>query len=59
LADERQETFMRTVEEFRGFLDCLDESVEKGVVYGVGAWKIGAIQGNIAMTQAFDMGQAV
>lgn len=58
-ADERQETFMRTVEEFRGFLDCLDGPVEKGVVYGIGVWKRGAIQGNIAMKQAFEMGQAV
>ena len=55
-ADSRKETLGRTVEEFRGFLDCLDGSKEKGIVYGTGAWGIGAIQHSGAMKQAYEMG---
>ena len=42
----------RTIDGFRGFLDCLDNPQEKGVVYGVGAWHKGDIQGKPAMKQA-------
>ncbi|GEM_PF-1571417 len=56
-ADSRKETLERTVEEFRGFLDCLDGACEKGMVYGTGAWGIGDIQGNRAMRQACEMGK--
>ena len=35
----------RTVECFRGLLDCLEDPREKGVVYGVGAWRAGDIEG--------------
>ena len=49
----------RTVEEFRGFTDCLDGAKEKGVIYGTGAWKIGNIKTSKAMKQAFEMGKAV
>lgn len=56
-ADSRKAFLERTVEEFRGFLDCLDGSCEKGIVYGTGAWGIGDIQGNRAMQQAYEMGK--
>ena len=56
-ADGRQASLERTVEEFRGFLDCLDGSCEKGIVYGVGVWGIGDIRGNVAMKQAYAMGK--
>ena len=56
-ADSRKETLERTVEEFRGFLSCLDGSQEKGIVYGTGAWGIGEIEGSIAMKQAHEMGK--
>lgn len=49
----------RTVECFRGFLDCLDDPEEKGVVYGVGAWKAGDIEGQPAMDEAYRMGRQV
>jgi len=58
-ADSQKESLSRTVEEFRGFLDCLDGSTEKGVVYGVGACGIGDIQGSPAMKQAYEMGKGV
>lgn len=47
----------RTVECFRGFLDCLEEPQERGVIYGVGAWQVGEIEGMPAMDEAFEMGR--
>ncbi len=31
----------RTIDGFRGFLDCPEGPQEKGTVYGIGAWKVG------------------
>lgn len=58
-ATENQKMLERTVEEFRGFLDCLEEPVEKGTVYGINAWKIGEIKNTEAMHQAYEMGKNV
>lgn len=58
-ADSRKETLERTVEEFRGFLDCLDGAREKGIVYGTGAWGIGEIEGSRAMKEAYDLGKSI
>ena len=49
----------RTIECFRGFAYCLEGSREKGVVYGVGAWKKGEIKGLPSMAEAFAMGRSV
>lgn len=46
----------RTVECFRGFLDCLEGPVERGVVYGVGAWHVGEIESSPAMQEAYELG---
>lgn len=58
-ADDNVGAMERTIEEFRGFLDCLDRPTEKGVVYGVGAWKIGDIKSKSAMPQAYEMGRGI
>lgn len=47
----------RTVEGFRGFLDCLENPEEKGVIYGVGAWKMHEIEGKPAMREAYEAGR--
>lgn len=47
----------RTVECFRGFLDCLEQPQERGVIYGVGAWQAGEIVGMPAMDEAYAMGR--
>lgn len=49
----------RTVECFRGFLDCLDDPRERGVIYGTGAWQAGEIIGMAAMDEAFEAGLGV
>ena len=58
-ADNNQQAMERTIEEFRGFTYCLDGAVEKGVIYGINAWKIGDIENSQAMMQAFEMGRFV
>lgn len=49
----------RTIEGFRGFTMCLEDVREKGIVYGVGAWKIGEIQRTTAVKEAYEMGCSV
>lgn len=58
-AENDQDAMSRTVECFRGFLDCLEEVEEKGIIYGIGAWKMGDINNNPAMKKARIMGMQV
>ena len=58
-AEESIPMMERTVECFRGLLDCLEDPREKGVVYGVGAWRAGDIEGMPAMDEAYAMGRGV
>ena len=55
-AEESIPMMERTVECFRGFLDCLEGPVERGVVYGVGAWHVGEIKSSPAMQEAYELG---
>ena len=57
-ADDNKANMQRALEGFRGFTeDCLDGAKEKGVVYGVGAWKAGEIKNLPAMQEAYEMGK--
>jgi len=56
-ADTDKQAMERTIEGFRGFFSCLDGIREKGIVYGIGAWRIGDIQTNSAMAAAYQMGK--
>ena len=58
-ADSDISHMQRTIECFRGFAYCIEGSVEKGVVYGVGAWNRGDIKGSPSMAQAFELGKNV
>lgn len=58
-ADNNQQAMERTIEEFRGFTYCLEGAIERGVIYGINAWKIGDIEESQAMAQAFEMGRFV
>ena len=49
----------RTIDGFRGFLDCLDNPTDKGIVYGLGVWHTGEINGNPAMQEAYEMGKSI
>ena len=46
----------RTIDGFRGFLDCLEGAEERGTVYGIGAWKMGEIKEKPAMREAYEAG---
>jgi multimeric flavodoxin WrbA len=57
-ADTDEGMMQRTIEGFRGFTeDCLPGTKEKGIVYGVGSWKIGEVKKTPAMKQAYEFGK--
>lgn len=58
-ADSSKQAMERTLGGFRGFTSCLNGAKEKGVVYGVGAWRKGDIKGSATMQQAYEMGKTV
>lgn len=49
----------RTIECFRGFIDCLEGAEEKGVIYGTGAWQKGDIKNKKEMKEAYDIGKTI
>ena len=55
-ADGSRKAMHRTLEGFRGFLSCLEDPRERGVVYGTGAWEVGDILGSAAMEEVYQMG---
>jgi len=58
-AEDNKAMMERTIDGFRGFLDCLEGSQEKGTVYGIGAWKVGEIKDTPYMQEAYNMGKMV
>ena len=57
LADEDRDSIAGTVAAFRGFMDCLDQVEEAGIIVGYGAWKKGDITGNPAVDEAYRAGK--
>ncbi len=56
--DENREMMSATLEGLRGFMrDCMDGSVERGVIYGTGAYDKGAIRALPAMREAYEAGK--
>lgn len=59
-ADTDKSSLDRTLEAFRGFTeDCLENSREAGIIYGVGAWQVGEIKDTPAYNEAYEMGKSV
>lgn len=58
-ADTDKALMERTVEEFRGFLYCLEGAEEKGVIYGTGVWQKGEVLNTNLPKIAFETGQKV
>lgn len=59
-AAENDKSMMeRNIDGFRGFLDCLENPQEKGVIYGIGAWKVGEIKDTPYLQEAYEMGKLV
>lgn len=58
-ADEENQSIETTLSCFRGYADCVDGAVEKGVIYGVGAYEKGKIKFSPAFKRAYEMGKSV
>ena len=58
-ADEEQAAQERTIECFRGYADCVEGAVEKGIVYATGVYEKGEIKDTPFMKQAYEMGLSI
>lgn len=58
-AESGQAVLERTFECMRGFADCVNGAVEKGIICGDGVYEAGEIIGSAAMQQAYEMGRGV
>lgn len=58
-ADDERESQERTIECFRGYADCVEGAVEKGIVYGIGVYHPGEIKNSPIFTEAYEMGKSV
>lgn len=59
MADEDAASADTTLACFRGYADCVEGAVEKGVIIGGGAYEKGEIKSHPAMQQAYRMGKNV
>ena len=58
-ADEERASQERTIECFRGYADCVEGAVEKGIVCGTGVYKPGEIKNSPVFAEAYRMGLSV
>lgn len=58
-ADEEKASKERTIECFRGFLDCVEGAREMGIIYGTGVYKPGEIKESHAFKEAYELGKTV
>lgn len=59
MADEGQESADTTLACFRGYADCVEGAVEKGVIIGNGVYELGKIKNTSVMKKAYEMGKTV
>ena len=59
MADTEKANFRGTIEALRGFVDCCENSVEKGMIEAAGVYEKGEIRNTPFMQQAFEMGKSV
>ena len=59
MADEEHSSADTTLACFRGYADCVEGAVEKGVIIGSGTYEPGAVKGTPAMEQAYAIGKTV
>ena len=59
MADEPRQSADTTLACFRGYAECVEGAVEKGVIIGSGVYEVGKIKGTPAMKQAYEMGKNV
>ena len=57
-ADTNRDRMSATLEGLRGFTrDCMEGSVERGVIYGTGAYEKGTVRNLPAMREAYEAGK--
>ena len=58
-ADESHDMMSATLEGLRGFMrDCMDGSIERGVIYGTGAYEKGAVNSLPVFHEAYEAGKS-
>ncbi|MBR1543147.1 MAG: NAD(P)H-dependent oxidoreductase [Bacteroidaceae bacterium] len=58
-ADPIDSTAMRAIDGFRGFVMCLPNPTERGMVKAIGMGRKGGVKGSQFMTQAYELGKKV
>lgn len=58
-ADENRESQERTIECFRGYLDCVEDAHEMGIVYGTGVYMPEEIKDSPAFTEDYETGKCL
>lgn len=58
-ADSRKESMDAAIAGFRGFLACLDNVEEAGVIYGTGVHEKGEVREKEVMRAAYDLGKSI
>lgn len=58
-ADTEKSSMDTTLACFRGYADCVEGAVEKGVIYGTGVYQSGEVKGKKVMQKAYEMGRNV
>lgn len=58
-AEGSKDAMACTLECFRGFAVCLDDAVEKGVLYGTGVYEAGEVKATAYLQEAYEMGKNV
>lgn len=58
-ADGERSAMDTTLACFRGYADCVEGAVEKGIVYGTGVYHAGEIKDTKYMHEAYEMGKQV
>lgn len=58
-ADGERSSMNTTLACFRGYANCVEGAVEKGIIYGTGAYYAGEVKETQAMEKAYKMGKAV
>lgn len=58
-ADEEKTSMETTLACFRGYADCVEGAVEKGVIYGTGVYEAGEVKEKTVMQEAYQMGKNI
>lgn len=58
-AEDSIDATKTTIECFRGYLDCVENAKEKGIIYGLGVYEKGEIKNTPLLLEAYQMGKSI